>query len=48
MVFVNLFFVFLNGSLMLYLYDEKKYLLAALNFLAFSVNIIPIFGKFAL
>ena len=47
MVFVNLFFCFLNGTLMVYLYDEKKYLLAALNLLAFSVNLLPVMHKLA-
>jgi hypothetical protein len=48
MVFVNLFFVILNGTLMVYLYDEKKYLLAGLNLLAFSVNLVPVLNKLAL
>jgi hypothetical protein len=47
MVFVNLFFCFLNGSLMVYLYDEKKYLLATLNLFAFSVNVVPVLNKLA-
>jgi hypothetical protein len=47
MVFVNLFFCVLNGSLMVYLYNEQKYLLSALNLLAFSVNLLPVLNKLA-
>ena len=45
MVLINLFFVLINGWLMIFFIDEDNPMLVAINFLAVVLNLLPVVNK---